>query len=87
MEPVESQVQSESTAAEISSEHSSAAVPASPARVERRRKPRTWETPPAPVPPPHLEDYKAIVAAAEIDDLHFLARDLRGKSVKMVNSS
>jgi trehalose synthase len=55
--------------------------------VERRRKPRTWETPPAPVPPPHLEDYKAIVGTAEIDELHFLARELRGKTVKMVNST
>ena len=87
MEPVESQVQSESTAAERSAEHSSAPAPASPARVERRRKPRTWETPPAPVPPPHLEDYKAIVGTAEIDELHFLARELRGKTVKMVNST
>jgi trehalose synthase len=92
MEPVELQVQSESTAGERSaeertSEHSSAEAAGSPARVERRRKPRTWETPPAPVPPPHLEDYKAIVGAAEIDELHFLARQLRGKSVKMVNST
>jgi trehalose synthase len=92
MEPVESQVQSESTAAERSAEersgeHSFADAPVSPARVERRRKPRTWETPPAPVPPPHLQDYKAIVGAAEIDELHFLARELRGKTVKMVNST
>jgi len=77
MEPGGSQVQSESTAAERSAEHSSAPAPASPARVERRRKPRTWETPPAPVPPPHLEDYKAIVGTAEIDELPFSARELR----------
>jgi len=83
MEPVEQQVQSESTASESSSEHSSA----SPVRTERRRKPRTWETPPAPVPPTRLDDYKSIVGVAELDELKYLARDLKGKTVKMVNST
>lgn len=87
MEPVESQTRSESTAAERSSEDSSAAAPASPVRVERRRKARTWETPPAPVAPPHLDDYETIVGIAEIDELKYLARELKGKSVKMVNST
>ena len=58
-----------------------------PIRPERRQSPRTWETPPAPVPPPHLDDYRAIVGEAELDELRFLARDLKRKSVKMVNST
>ena len=56
-------------------------------RQERRKQPRTWETPPAPVPPPRLDDYKGIVGAADIDELRFLARELKGKTVKMVNST
>jgi trehalose synthase len=88
MEPVEQQIQSDSTATERSSEQSATAAPASsPGRPERRRKQRTWETPPAPAPPTHLDDYKSIVGAAEIDELKFLARDLKGKKVKMVNST
>ncbi len=62
-----------------------------PAKPERRATPRTsprpWETPPAPVPAPHLDDYRAIIGAAELDELRFLARDLKGKSMKMVNST
>ncbi|PYX18474.1 MAG: hypothetical protein DMG82_28425, partial [Acidobacteria bacterium] len=58
-----------------------------PLRPERRRVPRTWETPPAPVPAPHLDDYLAIVGAAELDELRFLARELKGKTMKMVNST
>jgi len=60
-------------------------TPAPPA--ERRRAPRTWDTPPAPVPPPHLDDYKAIVGPADVDELRFLARELKGKTMKMVNST
>ena len=59
----------------------------SPLRIERRRAPRTWETPPAPVPPPHLDDYASIVGSAEIDELRFLAREVKGKTLKMVNST
>ena len=88
MEPVEQQARSESIAGgERSSEQSAVSAPDAPARTERRRKPRAWETPPAPAPPTHLDDYKAIVGAAEIDELKFLARDLKGKTVKMVNST
>jgi trehalose synthase len=58
-----------------------------PLRPERRTATRTWETPPAPVPPPHLDDYLAIVGGAELDELRFLARGLKGKAVKMVNST
>jgi len=87
MEPVESRTQSETIEDEVLSTPSSAAAPLAPPRIERRRKPRAWETPPAPVPPPHLDDYKSIVGDAEIDELRFLARDLRGKTLKMVNST
>jgi trehalose synthase len=58
-----------------------------PEARQRRKKSRTWETPRAPVPPSHLDDYKNIVGAADIDELKFLARELKGKTVKMVNST
>jgi trehalose synthase len=89
MEPVESRTHSETAVAEFSSGTAAAAAPApsSPARPERRKKPRTWETPPASVPPTRLDDYRDIVGTAEIDELRFLARELGGKSVKMVNST
>jgi trehalose synthase len=86
MEPVESQIESELPVRESQADVS-VASPALPERKERRRKPRSWETPPAPVPPPRLDDYKAIVGAAEIDELRFLAKGLKGKTVKMVNST
>jgi len=67
-----------------------AAQPA-PLTPERRKAPRTsprpWETPPAPVPAPHFDDYMTIVGTAELDELRFLARDVKGKTVKMVNST
>jgi trehalose synthase len=84
MEPVESQTESELAAAEEVSNH---AAPAAPSRPERRRQPRNRATPPAPVPPPRLDDYKSIVGAADIDELRFLAEELKGKTVKMVNST
>jgi trehalose synthase len=87
MEPVEPQTQSELTATESSSDHTLAPSPAAPERSERRKKPQTWETPPAPVPPTHLDDYKRIVGEAELDELKFLAHELKGKTVKMVNST
>jgi trehalose synthase len=71
----------------LSAGSAAVSVPAAPVREERRRKPRTWETPPAPVPAPHLDDYKSIVGQAEIDELRFLAQGLKGKSLKMVNST
>src|SRR5579863_2630895 len=87
MEPMEQQVHSESTVTDAPSDHSSASTPVTREGPERRRKPRTWDTPPAPAPPTHLDDYKAIVGAAEIDELKFLASALKGKTVKMVNST
>ncbi|MGA7629687.1 MAG: glycosyltransferase [Terriglobales bacterium] len=60
---------------------------APPANPERRKAPRSWETPPAPVAPPPFDAYENIVGAAELDELRFLARELKGKTVKMVNST
>jgi trehalose synthase len=54
---------------------------------ERRRQPRISETPPAPAPPPLLADYEPLIGKGELDELRYLARDLKGKSVKMVNST
>jgi trehalose synthase len=70
-------------------EHDEPALSAQPLPLhpERRKAPRTWETPPAPVSAPHLDDYKTIIGAAEIDELRFLARKLKGRTVKMVNST
>ncbi len=62
-------------------------APPQPLPQERRKVPRTWETPPAPVPAPHLDEYRTIVGMGEIDELRFLARELKGKTVKMVNST
>jgi trehalose synthase len=58
--------------------------------VERRRRPRNPNistVPPVPPPPPKLQDYEPIVGKPEIDELRFLAQRLRGKTVKMVNST
>jgi trehalose synthase len=87
MEPVEPQTEAESVAKEGQSDPSVASPQAAPGRQERRKQPRSWETPPAPVPPPRLDDYKGIVGQADIDELRFLARELKGKTVKMVNST
>jgi trehalose synthase len=88
MEPMEMQIASESAAQETQQDTSASSSPAAPAREERRKRPRrTWETPPAPVPAPLLDDYRSIVGTADIDELRFLAQELKGKTVKMVNST
>jgi len=56
-------------------------APASP------RKVRSYETPPAPQPAPCLENYQSIIGQANLDLLRILARDLKGKTIKMVNST
>src|SRR5690349_16546693 len=60
-------------------------------RVGDRRNPRNLPasllTPPAPPPSPHLDDYEGIVGRAQIDALRFLAHQLKGKTMKMVNST
>ena len=66
-----------------SSEHP---VPTPVARIDRQL-PSGLLTPPAPPPPPHLEDYRNIIGQGQVDALRFLARELKGQTVKMVNST
>ena len=58
-----------------------------PSRSNGRPLPASVLTPPPPAPSPHLDDYRPIIGDAHLDSLRFLARDLKGKSVKMVNST
>src|SRR3954471_19544918 len=60
--------------------------PAAPP-VRERRKYKVSETPPPPPPPPKLNDYATIIGQPEIDEIRYIARLLRGKTVKMVNST
>ena len=53
----------------------------------RRPLPASLFTPPVPPPPPRLEDYQNIVGQGQIDALRFLASGLKGKSIKMINST
>jgi trehalose synthase len=57
------------------------------ARGKERPLPPSVLTPPPPAPSPHLDDYIRIIGQAPLDALRFLARDLKGKSIKMVNST
>ena len=54
---------------------------------ERRKKLRISQTPPVPPPPPKLEDYRSVIGKPQLEELRYLADDLRGKTVKMVNST
>lgn len=63
------------------------AVAPAPARGNGRQLPASVLTPPAPPPPPHLDDYKNIIGQAQVDALRFLAHELKGKTIKMVNST
>lgn len=58
-----------------------------PAKTRERRKPRIPDTPPSAPPPAQLGDYEAILGKSQLDELRFLADALRGKTVKMVNST
>ena len=55
----------------------------SPVTGERNSR----ETPSSPAPPPLLEDYAAIIGRSQLDELYYLARSIRGRTVKMVNST
>ncbi len=55
--------------------------------LERRKNPRISEVPPPPAPPPKLEDYEPIIGRPELDELYVLAQKLKGKTLKMVNST
>src|ERR1700719_2840143 len=63
------------------------AVNTAPSRGNIRALPASVLTPPAPAPSPRLDDYRDIIGQAQVDALRFLARDLKGKSIKMVNST
>ena len=52
-----------------------------------RQLPASVLTPPVPSPPAHLDDYRSIVGQGQLDALRFLARELKGKTIKMVNST
>lgn len=52
-----------------------------------RPLPSSVLTPPAPPPPPHLDEYREIIGQPQIDALRFLANELKGKTLKMVNST
>jgi hypothetical protein len=68
------------TAEKIAAEHGAAAP-------RTHDLPSNLLVPPVPPPPPHLDDYESIAGAAQIDALRFLARELKGKTIKMVNST
>ncbi|HTA22958.1 MAG TPA: glycosyltransferase [Terriglobales bacterium] len=55
--------------------------------VESRQSVRDFRTPPVPQPPARLDDYQKIIGQSNLDSLRFLARDLKGKTLKMVNST
>lgn len=52
-----------------------------------RHLPANLLIPPAPSPLPHLLDYRNIIGQGQLDALRFLASELKGKSIKMVNST
>jgi trehalose synthase len=81
MEPLKENVPDVSAASPTSSPQ------VTPLRIERRKARRTWETPSAPAPPPHLDDYRDIVGVADVDELRWLGQRLKGKTLKMVNST
>ena len=51
--------------------------PATPAGAESRKPGRNLDTPPIPPPPPHLDDYQSVVGGADLDELRFLAQQLK----------
>jgi trehalose synthase len=95
MDPTKTRIEESEPAAaqepEVSSSsrsRSSFASPMAPAAPAQPRNPRrNLDTPPIPPPPPHLEDYRSIVGGADLDELRFLAQPLKGKTIKMVNST
>jgi trehalose synthase len=54
---------------------------------ETRKAPPTWQTPLPPAPPAKLDDYESIIGKAELDELRMLASEVKGKRVKMINST
>jgi trehalose synthase len=66
-------------------------APYPPRRATDRRNhrllPASVLSPPTPPPPPHLDDYRAIVGQSQLDTLRYLAKEAKGKAIKMVNST
>ncbi|HYM76770.1 MAG TPA: glycosyltransferase [Candidatus Dormibacteraeota bacterium] len=56
-------------------------------RRSNRPLPASVLTPPTPPPPPRLDDYQPIVGQGQLDTLRFLAQEVKGKTIKMVNST
>ena len=56
-------------------------------RRNNRPLPASVLTPPTPAPAPHLDDYRAIVGQGQLDTLRFLAKEVQGKTIKLVNST
>src|SRR5262249_15183542 len=76
------------TGQSLPTQQETAAPPeAQPVRTRERRKPKISDTPPVAPPPARLSDYAAIIGKSQLDELHFVADALRGKTVKMVNST
>ncbi len=82
----EKQNSSPSAASSNRSEQASAEASAESFR-SHGKLPSSVLTPPTPPPPPHLDDYQNIIGQPQVDALRFLARDLKGKTIKMVNST
>src|ERR1700756_3912431 len=60
-------------------------APEAPAR--EGRKPRISQIPPAAPPAARLADYEPIIGKSQLDEVRFVASPLRGRRVKMVNST
>lgn len=75
------------TAETEAAERRAVTSPSSRPRGKDRRLPASVLSPPAPPPPPHLDDYKDVIGQGQVDALRFLARELKGKTIKMVNST
>ena len=85
MDPPERAKTSATTAAPAAPPASEPA--AAPSRAKSRPLPKSVLTPPTPPPPPRLDDYESIIGKAPLDALRFLAKELKGKTIKMVNST
>ena len=67
--------------------HAASPVRSVPTRGNGRPLPENLRTPSAPPPAAHLDDYKGIIGQSQLDALRFLASELKGKTMKMVNST
>lgn len=87
--PTNGKQKTEASQASVAQPHT--ARRATDRRVADRRVtrplPASVLTPPAPQPPAHMDQYVSIVGQGQIDTLRFLAKELKGKIIKMVNST